>query len=292
LFCPVLRLRDLRSNARLILSGPDRVRFLHGMVTNDIQSLKPGQGCHAAMLTTKGKMQADLIVYCDADRLLVEVGAPLREKVKAALNAHMVVDDVELADVTDDTEEWGVYGDEAFPGVELAPYHFQLIDGVRVARTPELGGRGFHVFGPAPKGEAFGEVLGEDEAEILRVEAGRPLYGKDMGEDRLPIEAGLDDAVSFTKGCYLGQEVIARATNLGHINKKLVGLRLPALVEPGAKLSAPSRPDAGVVTSTVISQKYGPIALAYVHRTLWDEGTALTLPDGQEARVVSLPFKI
>jgi len=284
----VLRLRDLRSNARLILSGPDRVRFLHGMVTNDIQALTPGQGCHAAMLTTKGKMQADLIVYCDADRLLVEVGAPLRDKVKAALNAHMVVDDLELADVTDEMEEWGVYGDEAFPGIELAPYHFVIVDGVRVARTPELGVRGFHVFGAPPAGEP----LGEAEAEVLRIEAGRPLYGKDMGEDRLPIEAGLDDAVSFTKGCYLGQEVIARATNLGHINKKLVGLKLEAPVDPGAKLSAPSRPEAGVVTSTAISPKLGPIALAYVHRTLWDEGTALTLPDGKMARVVSLPFKI
>jgi tRNA-modifying protein YgfZ len=284
----VLRLRDLRSNGRLILSGPDRVRFLHGMVTNDIQALQPGQGCHAAMLTTKGKMQADLIVYCDADRLYVEVGAPLRDKVKAALTAHMVIDDVELSDVTDETEEWGAYGDQAFPELELAPYHFQMIDGVRVARTPELGMRGFHVFGPAPAGTP----LGEDEAEILRVEAGRPLYGKDMGEDRLPIEAGIDDAVSFTKGCYLGQEVIARATNLGHINKKLVGLKLESPALAGARLSAPSRPDAGVVTSTVISQKFGPIALGYVHRTLWDEGTPLSLPDGKTARVVSLPFKI
>src|SRR5262249_55603812 len=144
-----------------------------------------------------------------------------------------------------------------------------------------------HCFGPRPDGEP----LSEEEAERLRVEAGRPLYGQDMGEDRLPIEAGLSDAVSFTKGCYLGQEVIARATNLGHINRKLVGLRLPALVEPGTKLSSPSRPDAGVVTSTVISQKFGPIALAYVHRTLWDDGTELSLPDGKIARVVSLPFK-
>jgi aminomethyltransferase len=148
--------------------------------------------------------------------------------------------------------------------------------------------RGFHVFGPRPDTDA--KLLLEDEAEILRVEAGRPLYGRDMGEDRLPIEAGIPDAVSFTKGCYLGQEVIARATNLGHINKKLMGLKLPHAVEAGTKLSSPSKPDAGVVTSSVVSPRLGAIALAYVHRTLWDEGTPLTLPDGSVAHVVPLPF--
>ncbi len=287
-----LRRRDLRSRARLILTGPDRVRFLHGMVTNDIVALKEGQGCHAAMLTTKGKMQADLVVYCDHDSLMLELDAPLREKLKQALTAHMVVDDVELADVTDETEEWGVYGDGATAALgvpaDLPNYHFVIKDGVRIARTPELGIDGFHVFGPV----GDWPLLSEDEAEILRVEAGRPLYGKDMGEDRLPMEAGLADAVSFNKGCYLGQEVIARATNLGHINRKLVGLQLEAPVEAGAKLSSPSRPDAGVVTSVVLSPRLGSIALAYVHRTLWDDGTTLTLADGRPARVVSLPFKI
>jgi folate-binding protein YgfZ len=277
-------IRDLRTRARLILTGPDRVRFLHGMVTNDVAALKAGQGCHAAMLTTKGKMQADLVVYCDENALYLELDPSLREKVKQALTAHMVVDDVELSDVTDETEEWGVYGD-VFSDLDLPDYHFVIRDGARIAKSPELGIRGFHVFGPRPSGE----LLSEEDAEILRVEAGRPLYGKDMGEDRLPIEAGIPDAVSFTKGCYLGQEVIARATNLGHINKKLMGLKLDSPVEPGTKLSAPSKPDAGVVTSSVVSPRLGPIALAYVHRTLWENGE-VTLPDGRPARVVPLPF--
>jgi folate-binding protein YgfZ len=285
----VLRLRDLRAaRARLILTGADRARFLHGMVSNDVSGLKPGQGCHAAMLTPKGKLQGTLVVYCDQERLFLELDGALRDKIKQALVAHMVIDDVELEDVTEQTEEWGLYGDQALPELDLPDYHFIIKDGVRIARTPELGLRGFHVFGPAP----VADLLTEDEAEVLRVEAGRPVYGKDMGEDRLPIEAGLSDAVSFTKGCYLGQEVIARATNLGHINKKLMGLRLDQPAEPGAKLSAPSRPDAGVVTSSVVSPRLGPIALGYVHRTLWEEGTALALPDGSGARVVSLPFKV
>jgi folate-binding protein YgfZ len=278
----VPRLSDLSRRARFHLTGPDRVRFLHGMVTNDVKILTPGQGCHAAMLTTKGKMQADLVIYCDEDRLFLEVDGG--DRIADTLRAHMVVDDVELA--ADEGEAWGVYGDDAFPDLNLPDYHFVVRDGVRIARTPELGIRGFHVFGTPPDGAP----LSDEEREILRVEAGRPRYGRDMGEDRLPIEAGIPDAVSFTKGCYLGQEVIARATNLGHINRKLVGLRLTAPAAPGDKLSAPSRPDAGVVTTAVVSPRFGPIALAYVHRTVWDPGTQLSFADGKGARVVSLPF--
>ncbi|MGZ3426513.1 MAG: CAF17-like 4Fe-4S cluster assembly/insertion protein YgfZ, partial [Polyangia bacterium] len=117
-------------------------------------------------------------------------------------------------------------------------------------------------------------------------------YGQDMGEDRLPIEAGIPDAVSFTKGCYLGQEVIARATNLGHINRRLVGLVLDG--EPaaaGTKLSSPSKPEAGWITSSARSRRLGKtVALGYVHRTLWDPGTELTLADGRVATVAALPF--
>jgi aminomethyltransferase len=114
-----------------------------------------------------------------------------------------------------------------------------------------------------------------------------------MGEDRLPIEANIQDAVSFTKGCYLGQEVIARATNLGHINRRLVGLVLDgdAPAARGAKLSSPSRPEAGFITSSVRSRRLGrPIALGYVHRTLWDPGTKLKLDDGRDVTVTNLPF--
>jgi folate-binding protein YgfZ len=174
----------------------------------------------------------------------------------------------------------------------LPSYHFVTAAGVRVARAPELGIAGFHVFGDLA---VDGTELLDAEFEVLRVEAGTPRYGVDMGEDRLPIEAGVTDAVSFTKGCYLGQEVIARATNLGHINRRLVGLRLDGdgAAAPGSRLSTASRPDAGVVTSSVVSPRLGPIALGYVHRTLWDEGTELTVADpagARQARVTGLPF--
>ena len=158
-------------------------------------------------------------------------------------------------------------------------------------RTPELGGVGFWVVG-AGVASVDGTPLDDAEFEERRIEAGTPRYGVDMGEDRLPIEAGINDAVSFDKGCYLGQEVIARATNLGHINRRLVGLVLDgeAPAAAGAKLSSPSKPDAGWITSSARSRRLGKtIALGYVHRTLWDPGTQLTVADGRSATVAALP---
>ena len=281
------------------LRGEDRVRFLHGMVSNDIEALQVGQGCHAAMLTTKGKLLADFVVEAHADRLRVLLAPSLLEKIRAHLDKHIIMDDVELDAA--ERPALGVYGDDAAAAVAratgldavvlaaLPPYCFAG----PVVRTPELGGVGFHVFG----GDVVvdGAPLDDAEFEERRIEAGTPRYGVDMGEDRLPIEAGINDAVSFTKGCYLGQEVIARATNLGHINRRLVGLVLDG-TEPaaaGTKLSSPSKAEAGVITSSARSRRLGQtLALGYVHRTLWDPGSQLTVADGRTATVAALPFAI
>jgi folate-binding protein YgfZ len=297
--------RDLSARARLQLTGPDRVRFLHGMVTNDIEALAPGAGCRAAMLTVKGKLLADLIVYADEERLLLEFDGELREKIRGVVERHIVMDDVEVEDVTDGTREVGVYGADARAAIEralgapvgeLLPYHHRLIGGARVAAATELALPGYHVLGAAvPAIE--GEPLGDAAFEVMRIEAGTPRYGVDMEEDRLVLEAGIDDAISLTKGCYLGQEVVARATARGHINRKLRGLVLDG-AEPaarGAKLSGAGRDDAGQITSSVFSPRLGrAIALGYVHRSLWDAGTELTVHDPAGARratVADLPFR-
>jgi folate-binding protein YgfZ len=278
------------------LRGEDRVRFLHGMVSNDIEALQQGQGCHAAMLTTKGKLLADFVVAAYADRLRLMLAPPLLEKIRAHLDKHVVMDDVELEAA--EVPALGIYGDDApaalarATGLDAAtlaalpPYCFAG----DVVRTPELGGVGFHALAGV---SVDGTPLDDAEFEERRIEAGTPRYGVDMGEDRLPIEAGINDAVSFTKGCYLGQEVIARATNLGHINRRLVGLLIDgeAPAASGAKLSSPEKPEAGWVTSSVRSRRLAQtIALGYVHRTLWDPGTRLTLDDGRTATVTALPF--
>lgn len=278
------------------------MRFLHGMVTNDVESLRPGQGCHAAMLSVKGKTLADLVIYADPDELFLELDGSLGEKVKTTFDRHLIMDDVEVVDVSATGPEVALYGEDAQAEIEsklgtplppLLPYHHVTIGGVRVASAPELGLPGYHIFGELP---VTGQVLDDAAFEVRRIEAGHPRYGVDLDEERLILEAGMDDAISHTKGCYLGQEVVARATSRGHINRKLVGLILSGSepAEPGARLSSADRPEAGTVTSSVVSQKLGrPIALGYVHRTLWDPGTRLTLHETRGdrlAEVVSLPF--
>jgi aminomethyltransferase len=252
------------------------------------------------MLTTKGKLLADLVIYADEDALFLELDGSVGDKINAVLDKHIIMDDVEVADASA-TAVQGVYGHDAAAAIArtlgidadklaaLPNYWYMRAGAARVARAPELGLPGYHLFAAS----VDGQLLDEAEFEERRIEAGTPRYGVDMGEDRLPIEAGIHDAVSFTKGCYLGQEVIARATNLGHINRKLVGLWLdgeqPAAA--GAKLASPSRPEAGFVTSSARSRRLGrTLALAYVHRTLWDPGTELTLDGGRRAVVTALPF--
>ena len=142
------------------------------------------------------------------------------------------------------------------------------------------------------------DCIEQDEAEIVRVEAGLPEYGRDLDEDRMPAEAGLDDAVSFSKGCYLGQEVVVRLRDRGHLNRKLCGLRFESTAIPavGSKLRSADRPQAAVLTSVVSSPRFGVIGLGYVHRSSWELGTRLELlgasdePTGQSATVVALPF--
>lgn len=321
---------------RLRVVGNDRKRFLHGMVSNDVQGLLPGQGNHAVMLTVKGKIIADLVLYdCGDQGLLIEVGASAGEKLRTALDRYLIMDDATITDVSSELGELGVYGApsaaalaavDADPTLllNLHPYHFMSTarepggaGELLIAATPELGVAGFHVFGPP---ERLAEVqsrltaegahpLGDEAFAALRIAAGTPLYGVDMTEDHLPAEAGLDDAVSHTKGCYLGQEVVVRLRDRGHLNRRLVGLRIrtdgadgadgagsEAVPAAGTRLAHPSRPQAGVITSSARAAA-GLIALGYVHRTLWDPGTTLQIvdeagaPTGATAVVSDLPLR-
>lgn len=327
---------------RLRLFGPDARRFLHGMVSNDILALLPGQGCHATLLTVKGKLLADLVVYeCGGYGLVIELVASAGAAVLQALSRHLIMDDATVGDISADIAELGVYGPGAASALgtakfvselgaaaksdasaaallALPPYHFRQRSPLSSAAaedlplllsaTPELGMPGFHGFGTPAELTTLsnqlqalgGKLLDDATQEILRVEAGTPLYGVDLDEDRMPAEAGLDDAVSYTKGCYLGQEVVVRLRDRGHLNRKLCGLRIldggPAPAR-GTRLGHPERPNAGVVTSAVLSPRYGTIALGFVHRTAWDAGTTLELlgedekPLGRAAQVVTLPFR-
>ncbi|MEO6954510.1 MAG: glycine cleavage T C-terminal barrel domain-containing protein [Polyangia bacterium] len=298
---------DYSSQARLALTGPDRARFLHGMVTCDVEKLPVGAGSRAAMLSVKGRLLATLVVYARPEELLLCMEGALGEKVRALFDKHIVMDDVEVHDRAA-LAEVGYYGDDAIEKVAslgfdasalqaLAPYHQLASNGVVVARDPSLGGVGFRVIGDAPALRA--DELSDDERELLRIEAGTARYGQDLDEERLVVEANLEDAISFDKGCYLGQEVVVRATTRGRVNRKLMGLVVSGEGSaPPGKLRSAAQPEAGLVTSSVDSPHFGgPIALAYVHRAALDADQPLTLAplrDGDAERTalpVSLPFE-
>ena len=283
------------------------------MVSNDIAGLKLGQGCHAALLTVKGKLLADLVVYDLGEfGLLLEFVRSARDAVRTALERHLIMDDATVVDLTEGLGEIGVYGPGAAAALasatgaassetlsSLPNYHVSfssppIADGVLptfVAATRDLGSAGFHVLSPvtalveieARLLAAGAHRLSEGDAEVLRVEAGVPLYGRDLDEDRMPAEAGLDDAVSFSKGCYLGQEVVVRLRDRGHLNRKLCGLQLSPgpTVPSGTRLRTADRPNAGTITSSVESPRLGPIALGYIHKA----------PGNRARRSSSWPFR-
>lgn len=320
-----LRLRALSTaQARLCVQGPDARRYLHGMVSNDVQGLRLGQGCHACLLSVKGKLVGDLVVLDLGDEgLLLCMAAAAREGVHKMLDRHLIMDNATVQDVSTEIDALQVVGGSAaFALAEVlhglsaddlasAPrYAFFTVQAaaglVRVAVFPSLGQPTYCLFGAPAQLDALRRTLSsagavplaEDEAEILRVEAGLPEYGRDLDEDRMPAEAGLDDAVSFSKGCYLGQEVVVRLRDRGHLNRKLCGLRFESTAIPavGSKLRSADRPQAAVLTSVVSSPRFGVIGLGYVHRSSWELGTRLELlgasdePTGQSATVVALPF--
>jgi folate-binding protein YgfZ len=227
------------------------------MVTNDLKGMAPGAWMKAAILSVKGRVLAVVDVVAEEGSFLLLTEPVTAQKVADVLERHAIADDV------------------AFEPVRL-PCHrvWDTIDAVWTA-PPVLAAA------TAPSSEA--------DVDIRRVEAGLPRYGADVGEDYFPFEANLDRVISYTKGCYAGQEVVARANARGHANKRLVGLRLAGKVAPGAKLVAEARPEAGTVTSAVVSPTFGPIALAYVHRSVWAPGTELRAGD-VAAIVADLPF--
>jgi folate-binding protein YgfZ len=274
---------DLRARGRFVLRGADRVRFLQGMLTNEVEKLAAGQSVRAAMLTPKGRVIADMLVRKEEDSFWVTTDALLRDKLREAFDRHIIMDDVTLDDVTDKTGEIGVYGAQAHG-----------VPGLAVLQAP----LGLHLVGDTPACEralltlVAGGAVGLDDAAVerLRIERGVSRYGAEISEEVLPLEAGLDDAISHTKGCYVGQEPVARVTTRGHVNKKIVGLVCSAAVKPGDVVSSADRSEAGVVTSATQSPTLGkPIALAFLHRSLWAPGTQVTV-GAVPAEVTELPF--
>jgi len=315
---------DLSFRGRLCVVGVDRARFLHGQVTNNIKDLKPGQGCYALLTTNKGKLQSDMNVHCLADELLLDFEPGLTAKIIERLEKFVVADDAQMVDVASHYGLLSVQGPQAAPVVAalrlfgaLPEKPFQSVKAsdptlgeLYLANLPRTGTAGFDVFVPvaamgavadkliAAVKQSGGSASGWTALELTRIEAGIPRFGADMDETNLPQEAGVEArAVSFNKGCYIGQEVINRIRTMGQVSRALRGLRL---VDAAGKL--PVRGDklfhggkeVGYITSAVSSPTLrANIALGYVRKECNAVGSELALrTDAGEwpVRVVELPF--
>jgi len=312
-------LTDQSYRGILELSGKDRVRFLNGMVTNDVRGLQPGSGLYAAMLTSHGKLIADMRIYAQADAYWLDLHEELLPKVRQMLERHLIADQV---DIRDRSEEFVVLalqgpasaellsrlGIEAAKGLQECQHVQATIGGapVRVIGASDSGEEGCIILVAGDAAAATWEALalagrndqlrpvGMEALNILRVEAGVPWYGLDMDETSLLQETGLERAASFSKGCYIGQETVVRIAHRGHVNRHLVGLSIEGGVVPeiGTKLIRDQR-EVGRITSAVRSPTVGrPIALGYVRREWKEPGTLLQLqaPQGATAEIASLPF--
>lgn len=255
------------------LTGNDRVRYLNGQITNDVTKLKPGHSLYSAVLSAKGRMLGDVFVSATEEALWIDATFELHETLDARLQKYLIADDAELIDVT---EEWlGLHIiAKALPEPTLTRI-------VRSFENPRFGLRGFDIWvPPSTTLDSNGaSPISEDMIETLRLEHGLAKWGVDMNEETLPPEAGLDrHGISYTKGCYLGQETIARIKSIGHVNKMLRVLRSDTdqIATPGSELIAEGKP-VGKVTSAGFSPTLQKgIALGYVQRQHANIGTTLT----------------
>ena len=301
---------DRSERGKLALTGTERKAFLAGQVTNDIEGLTPGNGCYAAFLTHKGKMLGDLRVLdveddgADDPELLLDTDRATLQALFDLVRRFKIGYDVELHKRTVQRGLLSLVGPgaRAIAGAEAVP-----VD-EHAHRPGEIAGHavrliatdaGIDVLCEADATEdvraalvaAGATPVSEDAAEIVRVESGRPRYGVDVNDATIPQEAGLNArAVSFTKGCYVGQETVARLFYRGKPNRHLRGLRLSEPIPAGAELHLGERV-VGTLTSSLVSPTFGPIALALVRREAVP-GDTVEVAGGATAQVVELPFAV
>lgn len=307
---------DLPGRVTLRLEGAEAPGFLQGLVTNDVLRLAPGEGCDALFLTPKGKLRAVASVLRLPSGLLLDAPAELKERLPGILGDYLPFHPaVTLSDETDGTAVLHLSGPGAAevaasagaPDLPGSPFgHVEAPvggDAVRLVRVDRTGEPGWDVRCPHGSAAAVrsrlvthGAIPLPDEAlDAARVEAGLPWWGRELGEDVLPDEAGLTrTAVSYTKGCYVGQETVARLRTYGHVNRLLVGL----LLDPGGTAAPGDEVRSldgrvGGVTSATLSVRLGRwVALAYVRREHADPGTRLAVAGAageSPAAVVAFP---
>lgn len=291
-------------------TGSERTVFLHNMLSADIENLPELHGTKATFLTSKGKLVADLAVFHDGNRMLLEMESSRVGPLIEALSRYIISEDVTLEPIPNE-ESFSVEG----PGASKLLGMIAAVPPEELDALPDLGVRSGEIritsrkrdpsarFDVAATPTAAIELLdaafeqgaiigGSRLAETRRIEAGRPRFGVDMDESHMALEAGLDDAINFDKGCYIGQEYVVRLAHRGHLNRKLVGVRIDADTPPprGAKLTSGETP-AGELTSTAYSPTLGAtVALGYVRRPFYEPDASVEVDGGLSGTVSKLPF--
>jgi folate-binding protein YgfZ len=316
---------DRSARGRMRIHGPKASELVTGLVTNDVTALTPGQGCYAAALTPKGKIVADLRIFALRDALLIDWPPRAHDGWLGMVRKYINPRVARYEDESASTRQIGIFGTHArtalatATGVDLAQlgalqrYGHVALDlpaGSIIARVPELELEGYEIFVPESAFEPLWERLVTEGAtpaglgawDIARIEAGRPEWGIDIDDTTIPQEANFDElhAISYTKGCYVGQETVARVHFRGHVNRHLRGLMMSSgAAAPGATIADANGKPVGDVRSTALSPRLGSIALAMVRREV-ESGSTVNVtvksdsaePTVIPAQVVRLPFPI
>ena len=307
---------DLSDRAKIALTGSERVPFLDGLVTPDLKILPPGTSVYALLLNEKSRVLGDLRVYVLPDSLVLDIEAAQKENVLRILEKARVSDDVEFRDLgpAGHIEVLGPNADSILAEVLGIDVRALLRDAfvtvasnrhvsTHIGRVPSTGTTGYTIWSPdsslSKEWEKFSRAgvspIGRDASELLRIEAGIPRFGADMDENTLALEVAPESALSFTKGCYVGQEIVARGTYVGQVRRKLLGLRVDGDLAPvrGDRVSSNGR-EVGRVTSAIWSPSLrGVIALAIVRIDGVAQNDLLFVDRGGwalRARLSSLPF--
>ena len=274
------------------LTGAESAEFLQGQVTNDVEALAPGQGCYAALLDHKGKLRADMrVLRLAGDRLLVDAEPPARPVLMHNFETYSLGRDAKAVDLTGERAVLSLIGPTARNVLRAAPPadEYAFVEGEHGLHVvTDLGVDLIVGIDRLEEARAVAPQVPEDAAECLRIESGRPRLGLDMDGSTIPQEAGINErAVSFSKGCYVGQETVARLHYKGKPNRHLRGLRLSEPAEHGDSTVLGEK-EVGSVGSACVSPTFGPIALARVRREA-SPGDEVAVA-GSPATVAELPF--
>lgn len=307
---------NLSSRGRILVSGSEAVMFLNGLITNDMKTLAAGSWMTAAFPNVQGRLLAVVRILNGKDGFVIDTEAATHQKVVQLLDRFTLAGDFRVTELNSETSCYSVQGNhpavilrEIFGDAteissnQVTVARFNEVD-VTIIRATHTGEDGFDLFVAAAEAGNVQEALikagaapvADATAEILRIEAGIPLYGVDVDETTIVTEANLDEAVSFTKGCYLGQEIIVRIKHRGHVAKKLAGIVFEdgITIEAGTKVLSTADKEIGRVTSTTFSPRLDrTIALGYVKYDYLAPGTSVTVALKDRAipaKVAELPF--